>query len=109
MHFRGQEIKALVSNFMPPVGLLLEREPMNPHDSMAIKVLYDTDSGPVHIGYIERDRAAFIAPYMDNGIAFTCTCVDLEARKNNLHPICNIVPIAPHESADETEYETEAE
>ena len=105
MHFRGQEIKALVSNFLPPVGLLLEREPMNPHDGMAIKVLYDTESGPVHIGYVERERAAFIAPWMDQGVHFTCTCVDMEARKNNLHPICNIVP---NDEAD-AEVETQAE
>ena len=89
MHFRGAEAKSLVSSFSPPVNLRLEREPTNQFDEMAIKVFYDD----THIGYVERDRAAFIAPWLDQGVEFTCTCEELEVRKNNLHPICTIAAV----------------
>lgn len=86
MHFRGDEAKALVASFVPPLELQLEREPSNQYDANAVKVLYhDT-----HIGYIERGQAAFIAAYMDDGWVPTCTVTRLEQRRNNLHPICDI-------------------
>jgi len=30
---------------------------------------------------------------MDQGVEFTCTCEELEVRKNNLHPICTIAAV----------------
>jgi hypothetical protein len=86
MHFRGEEAKAAVGNFMPPLTLRLEREPLNPYDSFAIKAFY----GDLHIGYVERKQAMFISPWMDQGWAATCTVEELQSIKNNLHPVCTI-------------------
>lgn len=89
MHFRerdGIPAKEIVSNFVPPLELTLEREPMNPYDHYAIKVLYQDQ----HIGYIEATSACFIAPYLDEGETMTCTVTSLEPRGRNLHPITEI-------------------
>lgn len=90
MHFR-QEVnaKAIVESFVPPVELQLEREPENPYDSMAIKVFYNG----AHIGYIERGQAAFIAPWMDQGVEYSCTVTELCEKKNNLHPLVSLKPV----------------
>lgn len=88
MHFRGADVKALVANFIPPMTLTLVREPDNQYDAFAVKVLHNG----IHIGYIEATAACFLAPHMDDGCEYTCTVVDMQARKNNLHPICNLTP-----------------
>ena len=55
-----------------PLKCRLEREPDNPHDANAIKVILEsgrlakTKSG-FHIGYIKRAVASVIAPVMDAG------------------------------------------
>lgn len=93
MHFRerdGVPAKSIVQNFIPPVELQLEREPENPFDSYAIKVLFEGQ----HIGYIEADSAAFIAPYMDEGTEFRCVVDNLIERKRNLHPQVTISPVS---------------
>lgn len=86
MHFRGEEAKALVANFVPPLNLRLEREPLNPYDSFAIKAIY----GDTHIGYVERKQAMFISPWLDQGWNGVCEVTDLRLLKNNLHPVCDI-------------------
>lgn len=91
----GVPAKAIVSNFVPPLTLDLEREPLNQYDSYAIKVLYQGQ----HIGYIEAISACYIAPHMDEGKPFTCRVVRLETRKNNLHPICTIEEDQPDDAA----------
>lgn len=48
------------------VRLRLEREPTNPRDKNAIKVIYYG----FHFGYIEKDVAMTIAPLMDAGKKF---------------------------------------
>jgi len=88
MHFRGAEAKAAVESFTPPVELQLEREPDNPYDEFAIKVLYLDQ----HIGYLERTQACFISPQIDSGHEYSCIVTDLELRRKNLHPICTIEP-----------------
>ena len=55
MHFRGEEAKAIVANFVPPLALRLEREPLNPYDSFAIK----SEAQPVleaHARFLRADR-----------------------------------------------------
>jgi len=108
MHFRekdGIPAKAYVESFVPPVNLLLEREPENAYDSFAIKVIFNNQ----HIGYIEASQAMYIAPWMDDGWQFTCTVVDLEARRNNLHPICRVEPINSDLEESETSGATTAD
>ena len=46
--------------------LKLEREPKNIHDNWAIKVL--SFDGKHHIGYIKKEEAAKLAPFMDLGV-----------------------------------------
>lgn len=55
-------------------ALSLEREPENPYDVNAIKVL--TNDGELHLGYIQADLAEVIAPIMDSGIELICTVLD---------------------------------
>jgi HIRAN domain len=91
MHFRETEeysAKAIVGSFLPPVELDLEREPMNPYDGYAIKVLYQNQ----HIGYIERKQAMFIAPWIDQGKEYGCRVDELRAVKKNLHPVVTVYP-----------------
>ena len=88
MHFRPNG-RAIVESLLAPVDLDLEREPFNPYDSFAIKVLYEGE----HIGYIERRQAMFIAPWMDQGIAYRCRAEDFRQIKNNLHPVVTVAPV----------------
>lgn len=46
----------------------LEREPKNPYDKNAIKVL-DADTGE-KIGFVDRSSARDLAPLIDRGIAY---------------------------------------
>jgi len=93
MHFRGKAAVATVESFLPPVELQLEREPMNPHDEFAIKVMYQGE----HIGYIERGQAAFISPQIDDGQKYICTVDDMIQRGRNIHPLCTIAPAEEEE------------
>lgn len=70
--------------------LSLEREPENPYDENAIKVLYDLDGESLHIGYIAKEDAAFIAPHLDEGSEFVTQVFDFETRGRNLHPLLKI-------------------
>jgi hypothetical protein len=48
----------------PGDPLTLVREPKNPHDPLAVAIL--SISG-TRVGYLKRDRAAWIAPKIDRG------------------------------------------
>ena len=65
MHFRGEHAKKFAAELQPGDTLLLEREPDNPYDQNAIKVLVPADE-PWHLGYINRTDAAWISPYLEN-------------------------------------------
>jgi len=99
MHFRGAHAVAAVGSFLPPLELQLEREPRNPYDEFAIKVLYQGE----HIGYIERGQAAFISPQIDAGQKYQCTVNDLVHKGRNLHPSCTIEPDDRPEPSEEDE------
>jgi hypothetical protein len=91
MHFRGQDIKSMVANFVPPLSLDLEREPDNQYDEFAVKVLYNGE----HIGYIESANggaAPFLAAQLDDGQKYHCTVEYMEQRGRNIHPICTLTP-----------------
>lgn len=107
MHFRerdGVPAKAIVSNFIPPTDLDFEREPSNPFDGFAIKILFDGQ----HIGYVEAKQAMYIAPWIDDGVEYLCVVTDLEQRGNNLHPIVTFTPPESLEFTAETTEHVEA-
>ena len=97
MHFRGAHAVAAVGSLVPPVELQLEREPQNPHDEFAIKVMYQDE----HIGYIERGQAAFISPRIDDGQPYRAIVNDFQQKGRNLHPVCTIEPYEPVEEDEE--------
>jgi len=51
------------------VELTLEREPTNPRDKNAVKVIYNG----FHFGYIEKDVAVVLSALMDEGRKTTAT------------------------------------
>jgi len=108
MHFREKEgipAKSYVANMIPPVDLSLEREPENQFDYFALKAIYNGE----HIGYVEAaGGAAYISPLLDQGWTLDyCRVLDLEARKNNLHPICQIRLVLDEADAEVEIFATE--
>jgi len=65
--FYAQNGCAIVDTLVPGESIMVEREPTNPYDSNAIKVL---NLDGVWFGYIGREYAAKIAPWMDRGVFF---------------------------------------
>jgi len=59
----------------------LEREPQNPHDENAIRVvLATTPYEGFHIGYIDRSIAAKLAPVLDRGVTVSgCVLIEMDA------------------------------
>ena len=104
MHFREREgvpAKSIVANFIPPVAVEFEREPDNPFDPNAIKIIYNGQ----HIGYIEAASAVYLSPWIDEGHEYQITVVDMTTRRQNLHPICTAVPVEKRQAETEaTEY-----
>ena len=86
MHFRGGGAKDVAAAINSATPIVLEREPENPYDAYAIKVLV----GDMHIGYIERGQAAWISPLMDEGAEPLITFSHHEEIKNNIHPVLDI-------------------
>jgi len=90
MHFRSVEAREIVSSLTEDSILLLEREPENAYDPNAIKVLFALDDRAVHLGYIAREDAAYIAPQMDEGGEFVASVTGFEQRGKNLHPLLSV-------------------
>lgn len=88
MHFRPNG-KAIVESMIAPCELTLEREPFNAYDGFAVKVLYDGE----HIGYIERGKAMFLSPWLDQGAEYICTVTELRQSGKNIHPVVLLEPI----------------
>jgi hypothetical protein len=57
------EAQEIIRNLNKGVGLLLIREPLNPYDKNAIKVMLDDE----HLGYIPKGTAESLAKDMDEG------------------------------------------
>ena len=66
MHFRGEHAKKFAAELQPGDELFLEREPDNPYDQNAIKVMVFENGNYWHLGYINRTDAAWISPYLEN-------------------------------------------
>jgi hypothetical protein len=91
MHFRNAQAREIASALEPGNELLLDREPENPYDPNAIRVLYDLDGEPIHIGYVEREKAIYIADELDaHGGTGTATVTAMQSRGRNLHPVLRI-------------------
>lgn len=89
-HFRGIDAKACVSAFEKGTLVSLRREPENEYDPNAIQVLYGPPAEPLHVGYIDKDVAAFLAPRMDEGAATTATVVDFLQGGKTMYPLLDI-------------------
>ena len=88
MHFRGPRAVEAVSLFEEGSELSLEREPDNAYDAYAIKVIF----GDLHIGYIEKEKASYLASEMDDGVSFSAVFVGREVAGRNVYPILEITP-----------------
>lgn len=60
-HFRGVDARNIVASFHEGLVVQLEREHDNDYDEYAIKTMYKG----IHVGYIEKGQASWIAPDMD--------------------------------------------
>lgn len=98
--FRPIEAKAIVKDLEEGTGLLIEREPFNAFDANAVMVRWPEDD--THLGYVAKEIAAELAPWMDQGWHFTCV-VDLRMSASVVS--LKIEPIIP---ARETVNETSA-
>jgi hypothetical protein len=67
--YRGQNAKSAVALMRPGDTVLLEREPQNPHDPLAVACHYLGR----HVGYIPRQANQHIAAALDAGAAVQCT------------------------------------
>ncbi len=85
VRYRAPIARAIAASVAPCDGLILEREPHNPHDSCAVKVLH----GSTHIGYVQREVAAPLSRLMDSGLFYIATTVKNygNAIVVNIHPI----------------------
>ncbi len=68
--FRPIEAKMVVKDLEEGTALMLEREPDNKYDENAIKVIHPESEE--FIGFVQKEVACDIAPWMDRGFHFTC-------------------------------------
>lgn len=78
--FRGQGAKAAVAMMRAGDEVLLEREPGNPHDPLAVGCRYLGR----HVGYIPRQANPRVAAAIDSGHAVTCTVGEPPFVKNGV-------------------------
>ena len=76
--FRTPTDRAFAEAMSEGTPFTLLREPENEHDGNAIKVLYESPELTVHLGYVARESAAWIAPELDEGQSSICTLTSIE-------------------------------
>jgi hypothetical protein len=96
-NFRPRDARDIVRDLGVGDELTLVRDKKNEYDANAIKVMYDGH----HLGFIERDTAARLAPLMDAeeiaGLpSFTCIVID-----GGLSPLKPLLEISPATSASQ--------
>lgn len=75
-YFRGAEAVEYVAALREGDTLQLELEPENQYDQNAIKVIGDG----MHVGYIERQQAAWIAPAADGAAELSAVVTEARGR-----------------------------
>ena len=85
--------------------ILVEREPTNPVDKNAIKVIVDDDDFNGWFGYVGREYAAEIAPWMDRGVVFMVYTTD----RVGCSIILSFIPLRSKKESQETERDRELE
>lgn len=70
--FRGQPARTAVALMRPGDEVLLEREPDNAHDRLAIGCHYLGR----HVGYVPKQANPWISAAMDAGHKVTCTVAE---------------------------------
>lgn len=86
MHFRGPDAKQMAMSLTADSALRIEREPENQYDEYALRVMFHD----LHIGYVERQQAAWISPLIDEGGVASVRFLKQEERGRNFHPILEI-------------------
>ena len=91
LYFRDREdggvARALVDELVPGAALRLEREPENPHDGFAIKVLVDE----VHIGYLPANQAMHLAPMLEEGALLAeAKFLEIEVENRAVYPVLEL-------------------
>lgn len=74
-NFRPKETREVLVGLPTGQELSLERDPENPYDPNAVKVNYETEDGPVWLGFVEKAIAAEIAPLLDRDCTATCRII----------------------------------
>lgn len=73
--FRPEHVSDIVLDLTEGDQLTLQREPDNPYDQWAIKVLFNN----IHIGYVAAQRAlnvaSEIAPALEASTSYTCEVI----------------------------------
>lgn len=88
--YRPAEAKEFASALMPGDILTIEREPENPHDENAIRVM----GGGMHIGYIERQQAVWISGHIDEGAVYEAMVEDIQSSSKTFYPIVTLRPVS---------------
>lgn len=80
-NFRPKETREVLVGLSTGQELSLERDPENPYDPNAVKVIYDNEmdnNGPVDkvfLGFVEKAIAEEIAPLLDRDCTATCRII----------------------------------
>ena len=93
---RPMDAKIILQKLNLDDHCLIERDPHNQYDRNAVKV-YD-EGGEYMLGFIRKEVAADLAPWMDRGWMFTCTVVDIP--KQNIVNL-RIEPVLPSQQKEE--------
>lgn len=100
---RPIEAKVIVKDLPQGSALLISRDYANQFDSNAIRVNHPISD--LHLGFIAKQVAAEMAPWMDKGWHFTCTTSD---RVSTYVMWLNMDPIVPAEKEELEFVETSA-